>query len=321
MDASRDARTDFGVAGRQIAVLYPAFRCGTWCPLALMESADPRLISPVGFSPYDRYRLGGSRSDLFAITSCRALRNLSAATSCVGSSSRCQPWLGRLADEVRLVRPVMGQQGPDRARRLVGQRHRDHVGRAALGQSHRPFGWRLGGGEHGAGFVDQQGSQIPVPALLYSGCLSQGLLLPYFLPCAPYGRYRSMGVVLLFVISSGYWLSTRWDRKTRRNNLGGALSPSSTGRDQRGERTHLVLRPHGDIFRLRGSSQVSLWVAPSLLFRGGFRRPPQRRRHRGSTGTRCHPSRCGAGPRQVGGPAQLSPAPSRDASPLAWPTP
>ena len=160
-----------------------------------------------------------------------------------------------------------------------------------------------------------------VPALLYSGCLSQGLLLPYFLPCAPYGRYRSMGVVLLFVISSGYWLSTRWDRKTRRNNLGGALSPSSTGRDQRGERTHLVLRPHGDIFRLRGSSQVSLWVAPFLLFRGGFRRPPQRRRHRGSTGTRCHPSRCGAGPRQVGGPAQLSPAPSRDASPLAWPTP
>ena len=51
MDASQNARADFDVMGRQIAVLYPAFRCGTWCPLALMESADLRLISPVGFSP------------------------------------------------------------------------------------------------------------------------------------------------------------------------------------------------------------------------------------------------------------------------------
>ena len=34
--------------------------CGTSCPLALMESADPRLISPMGFSPYERFRLGGS---------------------------------------------------------------------------------------------------------------------------------------------------------------------------------------------------------------------------------------------------------------------
>ena len=29
MDASRDARTDFGVTGRQIAALYPACWCGT----------------------------------------------------------------------------------------------------------------------------------------------------------------------------------------------------------------------------------------------------------------------------------------------------
>ena len=30
---------------RQIAVLYPAYRCRALCPLALMEFADPRLIS------------------------------------------------------------------------------------------------------------------------------------------------------------------------------------------------------------------------------------------------------------------------------------
>ena len=51
MDASRNARTDFGVADRQIAALYPVYRCGTLCPLALMGSTGPRLISPVGFSP------------------------------------------------------------------------------------------------------------------------------------------------------------------------------------------------------------------------------------------------------------------------------
>ena len=51
MDASRNARTDLGVTGRQIAVLYPAYLCGAFCPLALMGSADPRLISPVGFTP------------------------------------------------------------------------------------------------------------------------------------------------------------------------------------------------------------------------------------------------------------------------------
>ena len=165
MNASRDARFDFGVTVGQIAALYPAFRCGTKCPLALMVSADPRLISAVGFSPHGPCRLGGSRSDLFAITPCRALRNLSAATSSVGSSSRCQPWLGRLADEVRLVRPVMGQQGPDCARRLIRQRDGGDVGRPPFGQSHRPFRRRLGVGEHGAGSVDQQGPQIPVPAL------------------------------------------------------------------------------------------------------------------------------------------------------------
>ena len=68
---------------KQVAVLYPAYRCRALCPLALMESADPRLIPPVGFSPYGPFRLGGPRSYLFAITPCRTLRNLSAATSSV----------------------------------------------------------------------------------------------------------------------------------------------------------------------------------------------------------------------------------------------
>ncbi len=45
MDASRNARIDFCVTVRQIAVLYPAYRCGALCPLAPMEFADPRLIS------------------------------------------------------------------------------------------------------------------------------------------------------------------------------------------------------------------------------------------------------------------------------------
>ena len=148
---------------RQIAALYSAYRCGALCPLALMGSADPRLIPPVGFSPGNRCRLGGSRSDLFAITSCRALRNLSAATSCVGLCFRRRPRLCRLADEVRLVRPVMGQQGPDRASRLVGQRDRDHVGRSSLGEAQRPLWWRLASGEHGAGTMDQQSAEIRVP--------------------------------------------------------------------------------------------------------------------------------------------------------------
>jgi hypothetical protein len=44
--------------------------------LALMESADPRLISPVDSKSKDPFRLGGPRSDLFAITLFYTLRNL-----------------------------------------------------------------------------------------------------------------------------------------------------------------------------------------------------------------------------------------------------
>ena len=62
-------------------------------------------------------------------------------SSFVGSCFLRQPRLCRLADEVRLVRPVMGQQGPDRARRLVGQGDRDHVMRPPLGEAQRPL-WR-----------------------------------------------------------------------------------------------------------------------------------------------------------------------------------
>ena len=44
--------------------------------LALMESADPRLILLMGLLPERPCRLSGPRSDLFAITSCCTLRNL-----------------------------------------------------------------------------------------------------------------------------------------------------------------------------------------------------------------------------------------------------
>ena len=44
--------------------------------LALMESADPRLILLMGLLPLHPCRLSGSRSYLFAITPCRTLRNL-----------------------------------------------------------------------------------------------------------------------------------------------------------------------------------------------------------------------------------------------------
>jgi len=40
-----------------------------WYLLALMEFADPRLISRKGSRPKTLIRLGGSRSDLSAITS------------------------------------------------------------------------------------------------------------------------------------------------------------------------------------------------------------------------------------------------------------
>jgi hypothetical protein len=68
MDASRLPRTSL--------VWWTGIGCsfisGLWCRrdslLALMESADPRLISWKDSKSGSGYRLGGSRSDLFAIT-------------------------------------------------------------------------------------------------------------------------------------------------------------------------------------------------------------------------------------------------------------
>ena len=49
--------------------------------LALMESADPRLISPKDSKSLIPYRLGGSRSDLFAITLFRTFATFTACRS------------------------------------------------------------------------------------------------------------------------------------------------------------------------------------------------------------------------------------------------
>lgn len=54
------------------------------CLLALMDSADPRLILLEGLMPLTPCRLGGSRSYLLAITSCRTWCNLSGVSSLVG---------------------------------------------------------------------------------------------------------------------------------------------------------------------------------------------------------------------------------------------
>lgn len=52
-----------------------------------MESADPRLILLEDFKSLNTYRLGGSRSDLFAITLLSTLRNL------YGGHSFLSKWL------------------------------------------------------------------------------------------------------------------------------------------------------------------------------------------------------------------------------------
>ncbi len=75
MDASRLPRASIdAVKHDQDAVLYPAC-CRGMCLLALMESADPRLIWFVDSKSSAACRLGVSRSDLFAIIRCRTLRN------------------------------------------------------------------------------------------------------------------------------------------------------------------------------------------------------------------------------------------------------
>jgi hypothetical protein len=86
---------------RQQTTFGRSFVFGLWCRLdrllALMESADPRLISLPGCLPRTLTRLGGSRSDLFAITTYVALRNrvvISSDEVCVLFNDSRQP--GRL---------------------------------------------------------------------------------------------------------------------------------------------------------------------------------------------------------------------------------
>ena len=78
----------FGESAGKVAVLYPACWCRTLVLLALMDSADPHLICRSSSRLESGSRFCGSRSDLFAITPCRALRKLSEVTSCAGS---CPP--------------------------------------------------------------------------------------------------------------------------------------------------------------------------------------------------------------------------------------
>ena len=79
--------------------------------LALMESADPRLISFKDSKSKKPYRLGGSRSDLFAITRFRTYATFTACRSFllkwlmhVGESP-----LRRLTHKPLLVRPFMSE--------------------------------------------------------------------------------------------------------------------------------------------------------------------------------------------------------------------
>lgn len=109
--------------------IRPVVQAG--CLLALMESADPRLISPKDSKSSTPYRLGGSRSDLFAITLYRPCATFTAATPFFkvvdAVDTRCAPALYGLTHKLSLVRPFMGQHRPDRPRHLVGQCHHRHI--------------------------------------------------------------------------------------------------------------------------------------------------------------------------------------------------
>lgn len=100
-----------------------------------MESADPRLILLEDSKSFTPYRLGGSRSDLFAITLLSTLRNLYGGHSflkVVDAVDTSVSLLCRLTGEFLLVRPLMGKNCPDRSCHLVGQCHDRHVERPAL---------------------------------------------------------------------------------------------------------------------------------------------------------------------------------------------
>lgn len=97
LDASRKARFNPVVTGGQIADLYPACRCWAFDPPALMESADPRLISPVGTLSLDHAGLANR-----GLTCLPPLRDEPCATSrrpsplsVVGCPSQDVAWLKR----------------------------------------------------------------------------------------------------------------------------------------------------------------------------------------------------------------------------------
>ena len=130
MDASR-LQGRFGVLGQ----IGCSFISGLLCRsnlLALMESTDPRLISFKDSKSKKPYRLGGSRSDLFAITLFRTFATFTACRSFLSMWFVYVPALYGLTHKPFLVRPFMGQQGPDRARHLVGQGHDRDIQRSAL---------------------------------------------------------------------------------------------------------------------------------------------------------------------------------------------
>ncbi len=136
MDASRLPRTIFGVLGQIGCSSISGLLCRLDCLLALMESADPRLILLKDSKSYTTCRLDGSRSDLFAITLLSTLRNLYGGHSFLqvvdAIDTRCAPALYGLTHKLPLVRPLMGENRPDRPRHLVGLRYDRYVERPAL---------------------------------------------------------------------------------------------------------------------------------------------------------------------------------------------
>ena len=153
----------FGVPGNRLQLYIRPVRAGS-TPAGPDGISRPAPHSSCRVFPLEgRSRLGGSRSDLFAITPCRCLAQPSAATSSDSwfTLLRC-PTSGGLDSKVRIVLPVMGQQGPDRARCLVRQRHGRHIRRTTSGQLELPGRRGLGVGERRAGAVDQQSAQVPV---------------------------------------------------------------------------------------------------------------------------------------------------------------
>src|SRR6516164_1912958 len=126
-----------------------------------MEFAGEALISLESSKDLQPFRFTSPRSDLSRHQSHINLRNLSAIPTPV--------WLVDLlrgASHVTLlVRTVMGQERPDRARHLVGERHYHRIERSACEQLLKPWLTFLALGNRRAGAVNQQRAQINVAPL------------------------------------------------------------------------------------------------------------------------------------------------------------